>query len=283
VKALLAAGAGVNMKNNKGVTALILASGYGHIEIVKALIAEGADLNTKDSRGKTALMIASENRHYGIVKALVAEGADVKMKSSVGQTDLVLASEIDTRPKWRGIVVHVKASSEQDLDVPASDRAVKIKVLPFKDSRAEKRRIGERTAAFNVSMGYVYFFRNVSDFMTDAVSDGLRAAGHAIVETGDEVSVAGEILTFWIETETTVFYWDVVGSIEVNIRAQSSKDSDTVREMRYVTKQVKRTYWWPTKTLLGEVLTMCVEDLLRQIRFDSTWLTFFEPALAVRE
>ncbi|MBR1997581.1 MAG: hypothetical protein IJ993_04140, partial [Akkermansia sp.] len=52
---------------------------------VRALIAAGADVNARDNEGNTALMLAPSIRYYGhelhsglpIVKALVEAGADV--------------------------------------------------------------------------------------------------------------------------------------------------------------------------------------------------------------
>ena len=75
VKALIAAGADVNAKNNYGFTALMEAALMGHTEIAKALIAAGADVNAKSNRGETALMDAASMGHTEIVKILKAAGA----------------------------------------------------------------------------------------------------------------------------------------------------------------------------------------------------------------
>ena len=75
VKALLAAGAAVNAKDQEGRTALDLAAQEGHTETVKALLAADAAVNTKDDLfGSTALELAAAEGHTGIVRLLKAAG-----------------------------------------------------------------------------------------------------------------------------------------------------------------------------------------------------------------
>jgi len=81
VKSLIAKGAEVNAKDNKGGTALMVASLNGHIEIVQALLGKGAEVNAKSNKGGTALMVASLNGHIEIVQALLSKGAEVNAKT----------------------------------------------------------------------------------------------------------------------------------------------------------------------------------------------------------
>jgi serine/threonine-protein phosphatase 6 regulatory ankyrin repeat subunit B len=76
VRALLAAKADVNAKtlwNN--LTALIVASQNGHLEVVRALLAAKADVNVKQYQGYTALMLATQNGHQEVVQLLKSAGA----------------------------------------------------------------------------------------------------------------------------------------------------------------------------------------------------------------
>jgi len=128
VKALIAAGADVNAKDNWRETALIKAvfvarmekycimvppslgaqvglvtynpcqintrrlnAGAGNVDCVKALIAAGADLNAKDRDGMTALIESAAQDNVDCVKALIAAGADVNAKARHGKTALKLA------------------------------------------------------------------------------------------------------------------------------------------------------------------------------------------------
>ncbi|MDM8535522.1 ankyrin repeat domain-containing protein [Desulfobacterales bacterium HSG17] len=52
---LIAAGADVNIKNNCGLTALLLAA-RKNCEVLSVLLAARADVNAKDAKGQTALM-----------------------------------------------------------------------------------------------------------------------------------------------------------------------------------------------------------------------------------
>ena len=120
VRWLLARGAKVNIKADRGDTALHLACKHGRIEIVKMLIAAGADakktqdiliatfmgyesivkgligagadVNAKDWDNHTPLMQASDSAHHGIMRLLIAAGAYVNASTSYGRTPLMYAA-----------------------------------------------------------------------------------------------------------------------------------------------------------------------------------------------
>jgi uncharacterized protein len=75
VKSLIAAKADVNAKDEYGLTALILASMRGRVDVVRALLAAKADVNTKSNTGGTALMAASMGGHVKVMKLLRQAGA----------------------------------------------------------------------------------------------------------------------------------------------------------------------------------------------------------------
>lgn len=93
VKLLLEREADVNVKNTDGVSALRMASQEGHTDIVKLLLERGADVNIKSTNGVTALMKASQNGHTDIVKLLLERGADVAA-TGVEWTALKLAKRM---------------------------------------------------------------------------------------------------------------------------------------------------------------------------------------------
>ena len=93
VKALIDAGADVNIKNGYGKTALMCASRKGCLEIVKILIQARADLNLQDQDQWTALIYASGAGHLEIVKYLVDAGADLNLKTKGGWTASMHASD----------------------------------------------------------------------------------------------------------------------------------------------------------------------------------------------
>ena len=71
--------------NNVGKTALMLASGNGHIDIVNALIESGAD-DLTDNEGTTALMYAAEYGTTEIYQAFINARADAGMTDNSGVT-----------------------------------------------------------------------------------------------------------------------------------------------------------------------------------------------------
>ncbi len=92
VMLFIKAGTDVNAKDDKGHTALIVASIRGHTDVVRLLIEKGADVNAKENNGITALMQASGKGWIEIVKLLIEKGADVNAKENSGVTALMIAS-----------------------------------------------------------------------------------------------------------------------------------------------------------------------------------------------
>ena len=92
--AFLQQGADVEIQDNKGRTALLLASGGGHIECVRYLIESGkADVGIQNIDGMTALMYASRGGHIECVRYLVESGkAYVGIQDNDGWTALKWAS-----------------------------------------------------------------------------------------------------------------------------------------------------------------------------------------------
>ena len=112
VKLLLESKADVNAANIYSATALILASHNGHTEIVKTLLEAKADVNAAHANGRTALSQAASIGNTEIAKLLLEAGADVDAKSRVGMTALWQAAE-------KGHAETVKALLEAKADVNA--------------------------------------------------------------------------------------------------------------------------------------------------------------------
>ncbi len=87
IKTLISNG-NVNTKNERGWTALMYASYYGHTDIVSSLISDGADVNAKNNDGVTALMWASAEGNRDVAKILIDAKADVNAKNNKGATAL---------------------------------------------------------------------------------------------------------------------------------------------------------------------------------------------------
>jgi len=93
IRALIKAGADVDVRNKYGVTPLWIASEYGHIEVVELLLEAGSDVNAaRRTDGVTSLMISSQKGHIEVVKLILEAGGDVNTTERDGRTSLWSAS-----------------------------------------------------------------------------------------------------------------------------------------------------------------------------------------------
>eukprot|EP00039_Didymoeca_costata_P029440 m.24674 g.24674 ORF g.24674 m.24674 type:complete len:212 (+) comp7630_c0_seq1:188-823(+) len=83
----------VNAKNKYGQTALILASNNGHTHIVEILLnARDININATNNHGDTALIRACPRGHTAIVSLLLAtKGLDINIANKDGNNALILA------------------------------------------------------------------------------------------------------------------------------------------------------------------------------------------------
>ena len=64
----------MEVQNEDGVTAFLVACGEGHLECAQALAASGCDIAATSSEGDTALMLAAHEGHVVVVAWLLGEG-----------------------------------------------------------------------------------------------------------------------------------------------------------------------------------------------------------------
>ncbi|XP_069498133.1 KN motif and ankyrin repeat domain-containing protein 4 [Ambystoma mexicanum] len=85
----------VNTRASKGgQTALILGVSHGRSDMVRVLLCCGADVNVQDDDGNSALMIACQNGHVEIIKLLLAQpGCNIALTNKVGNSALSIVSQ----------------------------------------------------------------------------------------------------------------------------------------------------------------------------------------------
>jgi ankyrin repeat protein len=99
VRRLLDRGVDPNKRYGNNLTALMWAAGFSDgagvedmDEILKLLIARGAVLDDRDNRGRTALMIAAATGHLSATELLLSHGADATLRDNGGKSAADLAA-----------------------------------------------------------------------------------------------------------------------------------------------------------------------------------------------
>ena len=113
VRALVAAGAGVNAARADGATALLYAAHWDDLESADLLLRAGARVDAADDHGVTPLARACENVSLRMVELLLAAGADPNAAQASGLTPLMTAVRT-------GSVEVVRALLEAGADVNAA-------------------------------------------------------------------------------------------------------------------------------------------------------------------
>ena len=108
IQMLIDVGADVEAQTNDGLTALMVASGLGHIKSTQMLIDAGAKIETRAENGQTALLFACsglnppyssvsrryyykyKTEHIDVIKALLQNNADVNARDNEGWACLML-------------------------------------------------------------------------------------------------------------------------------------------------------------------------------------------------
>ena len=93
VKALLAQGASIAARDERGRTALLAATHANQVEAARVLIAAGADVNARDNIHDSPYLYAGAEGRLEILRLTLAAGADLKSTNRFGGTALIPAAE----------------------------------------------------------------------------------------------------------------------------------------------------------------------------------------------
>jgi uncharacterized lipoprotein YajG len=157
-------------------------------------------------------------------------------------------------------------TSTKSTNSPASN----IRLNYFQDARygkSEPEIIGHREAAFGVSMGDVQVERPIIEIIHDAFSSELINNGYGIVNTGEDFTITGKILNFWVGTDVTALYWDVYGEVRIKIEVKNA-NGDTTKVGPYYAKNVERTYTNPSVPIMERVLLASLNEVIGKILSD---------------
>ncbi|MEZ0224001.1 MAG: AAA family ATPase [Alphaproteobacteria bacterium] len=137
--ALIASGAALDGRDEKGRTPLILAAWRGHADIMQALVRAHAPLDKKDNLGNTALIFAAWQGHAEIVTFLLAAGAAVDERNVKGYTALVCAAS-NGRQKVAQLLIDAGAALDEDDIAHIGPDAGSLKDIHRGAQNAAKRR-----------------------------------------------------------------------------------------------------------------------------------------------
>jgi ankyrin repeat protein len=94
---LLAAGANVNRRDDRGKTPLLLAAENGDIAMAQLLLGWKADVNAADDWNKTPLLAAAQRRNTPLIELLLGAKADPDIANRNGITPLIASVQKDNR------------------------------------------------------------------------------------------------------------------------------------------------------------------------------------------
>lgn len=92
VQNALSAGIPVDTRDDRGRTALLIATYYNSIKVAKLLITAGANVNAIDDQGDSPYLYAGAEGRLEILKMTVASGADLNSLNRYGGTALIPAA-----------------------------------------------------------------------------------------------------------------------------------------------------------------------------------------------
>lgn len=70
-------GFGINLQNEFGETALIVAAKFGHLAVAEFFLENGADVRIASNNGYAAIHYAVENNHLAVVSALLEKDCEI--------------------------------------------------------------------------------------------------------------------------------------------------------------------------------------------------------------
>ncbi|MCL2190500.1 MAG: ankyrin repeat domain-containing protein [Treponema sp.] len=116
-KALLDAGADVDIRDNMGFTPFHLAVGNARMELIKILLDAGADVNAESTGGATALRLLAEGEEFlEVARVLIAAGVNADLQDSDGVTPLHVAIILGQLEIAKVILPAVKKIDAKDKD-----------------------------------------------------------------------------------------------------------------------------------------------------------------------
>ena len=120
----------IDIRDEKGETALIVAAEKGDEACVRALLADGADATIESYTGWTALHGAAECGSLAVIDVLADAGADLSAAASSGKTPLDIARQYERQAAARrltelGAAANVTSEPDRAASLPEEESALR--------------------------------------------------------------------------------------------------------------------------------------------------------------
>ena len=92
--------------------------------------------------------------------------------------------------------------------------------------------------------------------------------GHSIVSNNEDILIKGKIRKFWVRTDVTALYWDLVGEVSIVIEVSSPTQRTPVVLGPYSGKNIERTYINPSNEIATRVLVKSLEGAMHAMSSD---------------
>jgi ankyrin repeat protein len=121
---LIDLGLPIDATDAQGCTALLRASGGGHLTLVEDLLARGANPALTAASGATCLSAALSRGHDAVVQTLLARGADPNQSLPNGVTPLMVAAALGQTKGAQALLAHGADARATDVDANAALHAL---------------------------------------------------------------------------------------------------------------------------------------------------------------
>lgn len=115
----------INHQDSKGRTALLVALGESHGNVVKLLLDKGSpeiNVNLQDNTHTAALHLATQRDNHDLVRLLLSKGANQGLQDELGRTALLIAAEQGNNSVVETLLEDSRASDDVSFEaVPISD------------------------------------------------------------------------------------------------------------------------------------------------------------------
>ncbi len=208
-----------------------------------------------------------------VLMALCAVLAISACASSAGTVGVVAVGNLtrNNAHTLSAVVVKVaipKHSASSGSSTLSSIPSAVVRVLPLNDDRKDLDNEGKSTAAFGVPMGQIRFDPSPATLLGRAIASEFKAAGHQVTDSPDGTQINAAVLEFEAHTDTTLLYWDVLGSLAVSLQFSAPKGANPGPLLAYQARCADRTYTWPSEAVFSGVMNKCINDFASKLRND---------------